>query len=128
MIPKLKIPLAFISLVGILAACQGGGSPSDAVQNYLQAVVEADWAQAVSLSCAQWEEGARVEASSFEAVEAKLEGVSCSVEAEEGDVQLVSCQGVILATYGVEDQELQLEGRLYRVVLEGGDWRMCGYQ
>ncbi len=128
MIPKLKIPLAFISLVGILAACQGGGSPSDAVQNYLQAVVEADWAQAVSLSCAQWEEGARVEASSFEAVEARLEGVSCSEEAEQGDDRLISCQGVILATYGVEDQELQLEGRLYRVVLEGGDWRMCGYQ
>jgi hypothetical protein len=128
MIPKLKILLRLAPLVGILAACQGGGSASQAVENYLQAVVEGDWIRAVSLSCAEWEEGARVEASSFEAVEAKLEGVSCSVETEQGEVHLVSCQGMILATYGVEDQEMALEGRRYRVINEGGEWRMCGYQ
>lgn len=120
------VTLALLTM--ILVGCQAAGSPSDVVVDYLQAVVDGDWTQAVNLSCAAWEEGARTEANSFESVEAWLEGVSCSASEGEADTQLVTCQGVIMATYGAEDQELPLKDRAYRVILEGGEWRMCGYQ
>jgi hypothetical protein len=124
--PNFLAPLML--LMGILAGCQAGGSPSRTVEDYLQAVVDGDWVQAVNLSCAAWEEGARTEANSFESVEAWLDGVACFPEETEGDIQGVTCQGVIMATYGVEDRELTLEGRVYQIVLESGEWRMCGYQ
>ena len=120
--------VTLVLLMTSLVGCQAAGSPSDVVEDYLQAVVDGDWTRAVNLSCAAWEEGARTEANSFESVEAWLEGVSCSASGEEADTQLVACQGVIMATYGAEDQELPLMDRVYRVVLEGGEWRMCGYQ
>ena len=61
-------------------------------------------------------------------IEAWLDEVSCSTEETEGDTRGVTCQGNIIATYGAEDRQLTLEGRVYQVVLEGGEWRMCGYQ
>jgi hypothetical protein len=121
-------PALLVLLVVILASCQAGGSPSEVVEDYLQAVIDADWVQAVNLSCAAWEEGARTEANSFDSIKAWFDGVSCSTEATEGDIQGVTCQGVIVATYGTEDRQLTLQGRVYQVVLEGGEWRMCGYQ
>ena len=121
--------LAALSLMMVLlAGCQAGGSPSQTVEDYLQAVVDGDWTRAVNLSCASWEEGARTEANSFESIEAWLEGVSCSAQNEETDTAAVTCQGVIIATYGAEDRQLTLQGRVYQVVLDGGEWRMCGYQ
>jgi hypothetical protein len=115
-------------LLGLLSGCQSTGSPSDAVLDYLQAVIDGDWVQAVNLSCAAWEEGARTEANSFDSIEAWLDGVSCVAEETEGDTRGVTCQGNIIATYGAEDRQLTLEGRVYQVVLEDGEWRMCGYQ
>ena len=115
-------------LVGLLSSCQSSGSPSAAVEDYLQAMIDGDWVQAVNLSCAAWEEGARTEANSFDSIEARLEGVSCTSGDSEGDTQGVTCQGNIIATYGAEDRQLTLEGRIYQVMLEGGEWRMCGYQ
>ena len=128
MIPKRYFPAALLCLTILLTGCQAGGSPSEVIEDYLQAVIDGDWVQAVNLSCAAWEEGARTEANSFESIEAWLEGVSCSVEDEVSHTQLVTCQGVIIATYGAEDRQLTLQGRVYKVVSEGGDWRMCGYQ
>lgn len=115
-------------LMILLSGCQSSGSPSASVEDYLQAMIDGDWVQAVNLSCAAWEEGARMEANSFDSIEARLEGVSCTSEDTEAELQAVTCQGNIVATYGAEDRQLTLEGRTYQVVLEGGDWRMCGYQ
>jgi hypothetical protein len=117
-----------VLLVGLLSGCQAGESPSDAVLDYLQAVIDGDWVQAVNLSCAAWEEGARTEANSFDSIEAWLDDVSCASEETEGDTRGVTCQGNIIATYGAEDRQLTLEGRFYQVVLEDGEWRMCGYK
>ena len=128
MASKRNILAALMLLISILAGCQAGASPSQAVEDYLQAVIAGDWVQAVNLSCAAWEEGARTDANSFDSIEAWLEGVSCSAEGTEGDARGVTCQGVIMATYGAEDRELTLQGRVYQVVLESGEWRMCGYQ
>ena len=115
-------------LITLLSACSGGGSPEAAVEKYLGSLIEGDQVGAVNASCADWEAQARAEAASFDAVEARLEGVSCSVSGESGEFSLVSCQGVIIATYGAEDTELPLEGRSYQMIEEGGEWRMCGYQ
>jgi hypothetical protein len=120
--------VALVLLTVMLSGCQAVGSPSRVVEDYLQAVVDADRVRAVNLSCAAWEEGARTEADSFDSIEAWLDGVSCSAEATGDDVQGVTCQGVIVATYGAEDRELGLEGRIYQVIQEGGEWRMCGYR
>ena len=128
MASKRNILAALMLLISVLAGCQAGASPSQAVEDYLQAVIAGDWVQAVNLSCAAWEEGARTDANSFDSIEAWLEGVSCSAEGTEGDTRGVTCQGVIMATYGAEDRELTLQGRVYQVVLESGEWRMCGYQ
>lgn len=115
-------------IASVLASCQGGVSPSGVIEQYLQAIIDGDTVQAINLSCAAWEAQAKAEASSFEAVEARLKDVSC-VEEESGEqVSQVSCLGAIQATYGAEDQELPLEGRIYEVVFEGGEWRMCGYR
>ncbi len=124
-----KIFIAILVLTAsLLGACGDGGSPEAAVEKYLQSLISSDEVGAVNASCADWEAQAKAEAASFDAVEARLEGVSCSVSSEGGDVSLVSCVGVIVATYGTEDQELELQGRSYKVILEAGEWRMCGYQ
>ena len=119
----------YLSILGLalVTACQVEG-PATAIEAYLQAVVSKDPVQAVNLSCAAWEEEAKAEAASFEAVEAKLQDAVCSDQGGLEGSRLVSCQGVILATYGAEDQELPLEGRQYRVVQEASQWRMCGYE
>ncbi len=125
---KRNLFAALIVLMSMLVGCQAGGSPSDTVEDYLQAIVDGDWTRAVNLSCADWEEGARTEANSFESIEAWLEGVTCTSDEAGEDLQGVTCEGVIIATYGAEDRQLTLQGRVYNVVLEGGEWRMCGYQ
>lgn len=125
---KLRLGVLVFIALSLLSACGGGDSPTTAVEKYLDSLVAGDQVGAVNASCADWEAQARAEAASFDSVEARLEGVSCSVSAEEGDVSLVSCQGTIIATYGAEDTELPLEGRSYQIVQEGGEWRMCGYQ
>lgn len=125
---RLRILVLVVILLSSLSACSNGGSPEEAVENYLQSLIEGDQVGAVNASCADWEAQARAEAASFDAIEARLEGVSCSVSGESGDFSFVSCQGVIIATYGAEDTELALDGRSYQMIEEGGEWRMCGYQ
>jgi len=49
------------------------------------------------------------------------------VVSTEGDYAVVECQGTIIANYGGEDQEFQLQGNRYQTLFEDGEWRMCGY-
>lgn len=124
---RARIGLPFF-LILLLASCSAGGSAPKAIEAYLGALVNGDQLQALNNSCAAWESQAKAEAASFEAVEARLEGVTCSL-VEGGESEgVVECQGLILATYGAEQQELKLQGRSYIVTFEAGDWRMCGYQ
>ncbi len=111
----------------LLVGCASSNSPADAVVRYLEAIVDKDVVAAANLSCLAWEEDAYAEASSFETVEVRLEGVSCQVAEEEVDYQRVSCEGQIVANYGGEDQDIPLATRDFYVVEESGDWRMCGY-
>lgn len=125
---RTSIFVLLVVFLSLLSACSSGSGPETAVESYLQALVDGDQVGAVNASCADWEAQARAEAASFNGVEARLEGVSCSVSGESEDVSLVACEGVIVATYGAEDTQLPLEGRTYQLVEEGGEWRMCGYQ
>ena len=123
-----------VIIVGLLAitgltACSGGqDAPAQAIEAYLQALVEKDSARVVNLSCAAWEADATVEVDSLEAVGARLEGVECASSSTEGDEALVTCTGSLMLTYDGEDRPLELEGRTYSAVRESGDWLMCGYR
>ncbi len=126
-----KFQLVIVASLGLLlAACsQGGSSPATVVEEYLAALVARDDVAAVNLSCAAWEANAEVEGASFEGVEVTLEDVACTVTEESGETATVSCTGLIVFSYaGGENEQIDLSSRNYSVVLEGGEWRMCGYK
>jgi hypothetical protein len=115
----------------VLSACGGApassAGPEKAIETYLTALVNQDVNRLITASCKAWEEKARLEADSFQAVKAKLDGMVCTKTGDEGASAKVSCTGKIVATYGNEDQEIPLDRRAYLVSQEGGEWRMCGY-
>lgn len=112
----------------MLASCSSPDAPAKAIERYLQAVAAKDPDRAVTSSCAAWEEQARQEIDSFQAVDIVLKGASCTTSGDDGDTKLVSCQGAIVATYNNENREIALDGKAYRASFEGGEWRMCGYK
>jgi len=118
--------------VGILAGVTGcsndSGGPVSAIESYNQALVKGEADQLTTFSCSDWEADAQNELASFSAVKVNLEDMSCNETGKDGDTVLVSCAGKIIANYGNEVLEINLADRLYQVVLEGGEWRMCGYR
>jgi len=115
--------------LSLLWACSGdSGGAAGAVESYNQALVEGSAESLATLSCAEWEADARNELASFAAVKVMLENMQCSETDQDGDTTLVSCTGKIIANYGNEVLEINLEDLTYQVVLEGGEWRMCGYR
>lgn len=116
------------ALAFILVRCgQNVDDASQPVKAYLEAIVNQDIDQMSNLVCAAWEEQAILELDAFMGVEASLEDVSCSQTGMDEDFALVECKGKIVATYNDEQQELPLDGRIYIVTKEGGEWRVCGY-
>jgi hypothetical protein len=130
----MKISFRFFLLLPLLAfmvvTCQKSqsNSASSVVVDYFKALVAKDTNQAVNLSCAAWEEQAQIDADTFAINPATAEDVQCKVTGEDGDASLVSCTGKLVLDYNGEKQEIHLADRTYRVVQEGGAWRMCGYQ
>ena len=112
----------------LLTACSASNSdaPAQTVESYLTALVEKDADRLATLSCGEWEDDALLELDSFQAVTARLEGMACEQTGTDGDTALVLCNGKIIATYGNEDQELDLSVRTYQVLQEGGEWLVCG--
>lgn len=126
---RLRLTLLLLVVALMAAACSsGGGDPAPAVERYLEALMSKDVTQVIDASCAAWEEDAQRELDSFAAVETNLQDMSCSTVTEAENAASVACTGAIVATYDGEDQQLALEARTYRVVFEGGEWRMCGYE
>jgi hypothetical protein len=121
------IMLTFIMATLMLSACSPSSSdaPAQAVESYLTALVEKDADRLATLSCGEWEDDALLELDSFQAVTARLEGMACEQTGTDGDTVLV-INGKIIATYGNEDQELDLSVRTYQVIQEGGEWLVCG--
>ena len=119
--------LLLVFTVLILSACASdSNAPVQAVEDYLNALVEKDANRLTTLSCGEWEEEALLELDSFQAVTARLEGLACEQTGTDGNTALVLCNGNIVATYNEEDQQLDLSVRTYQVVQEGGEWLVCG--
>ena len=111
----------------ILPACTSNrDAPVQAVEAYLNALVEKDENRLSTLSCGEWEEDALLALDSFQAVAVRLEGLACEQTGTDGDTALVLCNGNIVATYNDEDEELDLSVQTYQVVQEGGEWLVCG--
>ena len=110
----------------IACAPNNADAPANAVEDYLNALVAKDADRLSTLSCGEWEDDALLELDSFQAVTARLEGLSCEQTGTDGDTALVLCNGNIVATYNDEDQELDLSVRTYEVIQEGGEWLVCG--
>jgi hypothetical protein len=122
----LQVLLFTIVITLPLAACGSSNAPVNAVENYLNSLVEKDADRIPTLVCGAWEEDALIELDSFQAVTARLEGLACEKTGTDGNIALVHCNGSIIATYGTEDQEIDLSVRTYEVTQEGGDWLVCG--
>lgn len=120
----------------ILAACGGSGGANTgaknpaatAVENYYKAMVAKDAAKVSNLSCKAFEPQALLEMDGFQAVKAELDGVACKEAGTDGSATLVSCTGKISLTYNTEKQSLDVSRQTYKVVQEGGDYRVCGYK
>lgn len=107
-----------------LAACSGGGAgsdPADVVEQYLTAKIAGDRNAMAPLICSELEATLDMEAASFSAVKAQIEGMDCSFD---GEATVVNCFGEIKAEYGLETRSFPLSR--YRVVQEDGAWRWCG--
>jgi hypothetical protein len=114
-----------VGLLFALTACAPSDSdPSAAMMSYLQARTEADATKMQSLSCAEWEDQAAIQAQSFRSMNAELQDVSCTTGGQEGDYTLVSCEGEIITSYNGENRAWELGS--YRMKQEDGEWKMCG--
>ena len=113
----------------IFSSCGQAKDPAEkAVEDYLNALVNKDANAISALSCADWESKALLELDSLQAVGTSLENLECTATGSDGTSTQVNCMGNILATYNGEDQHLDLSGRTYQVVKQGGDYLVCGYQ
>ena len=126
----MRKPILILTLIIttiILAACASNSdAPVQAVQNYLNALVNKEADKIPTLVCGDWETDAMIELDSFQAVTATLEDVSCSQTGTDGDTALVLCTGNIVLSYNTEDQSIDLSTRTYQVVEQSGDWLVCG--
>jgi hypothetical protein len=118
--------LVIVSPLALSACASKSNGPTNAVEDYLNALVAKDSDRLTTLSCKDWENDALLELDSFQAVTTKLDGMSCSQTGTDGETALVLCKGKIITTYNNENQELDLSTRTYQVVQQGGDWLVCG--
>lgn len=129
MTKKLYFALFILLCALVLSACgKSNDSPSGAVESYITALVNKDSDRMSALSCAAWEEDARLEFESFQAITTRLDGLSCTATGSSDEVVPVVCEGKIIATYNNEDQDFELSARTYKVINQGGEYLVCGYQ
>jgi hypothetical protein len=121
------LALAVAFFVGGCQARQSQAGAASAIEKYLQARAASDVDQMTLLSCPAWEAQARIEATSFKSMNAKLDGVTCQVSGSQDGSTLVSCQGKIVTTYQGEARQWNVGDHPFKVVQQDGDWRMCGY-
>lgn len=98
--------------------------PASTMYSYLQARVDANVSVMQTLSCAAWDNQAFIQAQSFRSMNASLEGVACSTVSNEGSRATVFCGGNIVTLYNGQTRLWDLGN--YSMVVEGGEWRMCG--
>lgn len=128
---KIFVALAFMMLL-MISGCAANGGESDnsaiALEAYQTAFAAKNTEQVSLLSCADWEDQALLEMDSFQAVETKLEGLSCTQTSIEDGIASAVCQGKIVTTYGDEQREFDLSTRTFKMVKESGEWLVCGVE
>ena len=124
---KLTIFMLFPVLL-IITACAPKEPAVQTVEAYLNAIVTQDDTTLITLVCEEYQFDVMLEMDSFLAVSPQLQDLSCAVNGEENGTTLVTCSGSILATYNDEQQNLDLAGRIFKVINAAGEWQMCGYQ
>ena len=88
----------------------------------MQAKVASDADQIRALLCSEMESVLERETRTFESVSGvEIEDMSC---VQNGDSNVVRCEGRIIALYGTEETEFPLVS--YRVVEEDNQWKWCG--
>lgn len=122
-----KLTILMLALSILLAACGASTSgATTAVEGYITALASKDQAALISNSCADWEDDALIELDSFALVEVTADGMSCAEAGADGDKTLVNCTGMLNMSYNGEPQSLDLADRTYEVVLQDGNWLVCG--
>jgi hypothetical protein len=121
-----KVVFFSIIFVFFIVSCQSSVlNPSQVVQNYLNALVNKNAANLISLSCKNWESEAQKQLDSFMNVGTSLENVDCSVDSQTTDSAKVACTGFIKLTYDAEIQKIDLSKRVYQLSFENNEWRVC---
>jgi hypothetical protein len=125
---KLSKKIFLVLFVFLLAACQREFTPAEqAVQNYLQALVDKDESGMMSMICSSYEMDALLELDSYGLFDTRLRGVSCrEVNSTETEAKVI-CEGNIEADYVGGTAPFGLSERTYSVVNEKGSWLVCGY-
>ncbi len=123
----------FLSLLCLflLSACASSqsGSPADAVEAYLNAMVKNETDKLPQLVCPDYEAGARTDFDSLGAIGGvTLDQLNCTTGTTSGDSATVTCTGSINFTYNGETNSQDLSGNTYSVKRVDGEWKMCGYQ
>ena len=112
-----------------LTACSSPEQGAEqAVESYLQALVDKDQDRLLASICPAWETDALLELDALSLIETTLSNLACAQTGSEEDVALVVCQGSIDATYGTEIQKFDLGQRTFLVVPSGADFLVCGYR
>jgi hypothetical protein len=122
------ITIIFLLSLALSACTSSSNGPVEAVESYLQALVDEDVDRLANRSCAEWEFAARTELDSLTDVSSRLQDVACQEAGQQDNDTLVTCTGKIIFDYDGEIQELDLTGRNYAVREEKGEWRVCGYR
>jgi hypothetical protein len=118
--------LVFSMIAWILFSCSSASqSPSQVVNGYLEALVNKDSAKLISYSCKKWEKEAQKELDSFSNVGTSLENVACKVNSQTTVNAAVTCNGFIKLTYDTEIQKIDLNKRIYSLIFESNEWRIC---
>jgi len=124
-----KLLVSGLLFLTILTACSSRNTqPEQAVEAYLNAIVDAKIDKITTISCAEWEEDAWLELDSFQGVEVFLVDMQCTQSGSDGDIALVTCSGHFLTSYDSEAMEIDLSSREYELVQQGGEWLVCGYR
>lgn len=125
---KLVLTSFALGIFILISACTSRADPAQSVMDYLIALTNQDADTAVSLSCADWEEQARLEADSFLSVKATLNNVQCQTGTLSDEQADVTCTGAIDMTYNEEVRSIDLSLRTYSLQYQAGEWRVCGYK
>ena len=123
------IRIVFVSLlisVAALAACTKTDAPASAAEAYWKAMAVKDSNTLSNLSCKDYEAQALSTLDSFSAVDLTLKDIHCTTGANDGTNADVTCKGSLDASYGSEDSSFDLSISTYQMVLDNGNWLMCG--